>query len=143
MEGFSDRRYVFMNAYQYYKRGSCFKLNTNNTDFSVRSCTKICKNIDIFNVQNILYQNIKDKRYIILYILNIWFHYTIFSYICDGVESGGLAAIIADKILRGTPAGAISVVTPEAHLKINYKAVQELGLTVPESLLSRADEIIR
>lgn len=70
-------------------------------------------------------------------------HYAIFSYICDGSESGELAAIIADKIFRGTPVGTIPVVTPEARLKINYKAVQELGLTVPEGLLSRADEIIR
>jgi hypothetical protein len=41
------------------------------------------------------------------------------------------------------PAGTIPLVTPEAHLRINYKTAQELGLNVPEGLLSRADEIIR
>lgn len=70
-------------------------------------------------------------------------HYVIFSYMCVMTETGGLAAIIADKILQGAPAGTIPVVTPEAYLKINYKAIQELGLAVPEGILSQADEIIR
>ncbi len=56
---------------------------------------------------------------------------------------GELAAPLADKILKGTPAGTIPVVTPEQDLWINYKVAQELGLTVPEGLLSQADEIIR
>jgi putative ABC transport system substrate-binding protein len=55
---------------------------------------------------------------------------------------GELAASLADKIFRGTPAGTIPVVTPEDHLRLNYKAAQELGLTVPEGLLSLATEII-
>jgi putative tryptophan/tyrosine transport system substrate-binding protein len=59
------------------------------------------------------------------------------------VDLGGLAANIADKILRGTPAGTIPLVTPEPRLRINYKRAQELGIIVPEGLLSRADEIIR
>jgi putative ABC transport system substrate-binding protein len=54
-----------------------------------------------------------------------------------------IAATIADKILKGTPAGAIPVVTPEAHLKFNYKQARKLGLKVPEDLLSMATEIIR
>jgi len=40
-------------------------------------------------------------------------------------------------------AGMIPLVTPEPHLRINYKATQELGLTVPEGMLAQADEIIR
>jgi hypothetical protein len=35
------------------------------------------------------------------------------------------------------------VVTPESHLRINYALAQELGLAVPEGLLSQAAEIIR
>jgi putative ABC transport system substrate-binding protein len=61
----------------------------------------------------------------------------------DIVDMGKLAASMADKIFKGTPAGTIPVVTPETRLRINYKVARELGLTVPEGLLSRADEIIR
>jgi putative ABC transport system substrate-binding protein len=67
----------------------------------------------------------------------------IFSHIPDNVETGKLAAPLADKILKGTPAGNIPVVTPESHLRINYALAQELGLAVPEGLLSQAAEIIR
>jgi len=56
---------------------------------------------------------------------------------------GELAAPLADKILKGTPAGTIPVLSPEQELYINYKVAQGLGLTVPESLLRQAKEIIR
>lgn len=61
----------------------------------------------------------------------------------DLVKVGKLAATQTDKILKGTPAGTIPVVTPEQELWINYKRAQELNLTVSEGLLSRAVEIIR
>ncbi len=61
----------------------------------------------------------------------------------DLVETGGLAASLADKILKGTPAGTIPVVSPQPRLFINYTKAQELGLTVPEGLLKQATEIIR
>jgi putative ABC transport system substrate-binding protein len=67
----------------------------------------------------------------------------IFSYEIGLDDMGKLAAPLADKILKGTPAGTIPVVTPEARLLINYKAAQGLGLNVSEGLLSQADEIIR
>jgi putative ABC transport system substrate-binding protein len=67
----------------------------------------------------------------------------VFSYVSDYIEIGKLAAISADKILKGTPAGTIPVATPVQSLRINYKQAQELGLTVPRSLLSLATEIIR
>ena len=67
----------------------------------------------------------------------------VFSYVSNYVDIGKLAAISADKILRGTPAGTIPVATPVQSFRFNYKQAQELGLTVPESLLSLATEIIR
>ncbi len=67
----------------------------------------------------------------------------IFSYIPDNVETGKLAASLADKVLKGTPIGTIPVVTPESYLRINYKTAQQLGLTVPEGLLKQASEVIR
>jgi putative ABC transport system substrate-binding protein len=57
--------------------------------------------------------------------------------------SGKQTAPLADKILRGTPAGTIPVVSAENYIQINYRAAQALGLTVPESLLGQADEVIR
>jgi putative ABC transport system substrate-binding protein len=67
----------------------------------------------------------------------------IFSFFPDSINQGMLAAASADKIFRGAPAGTIPVVTPESYLRINYKKIQELNLTVPEGLLSVAKEIIR
>jgi putative ABC transport system substrate-binding protein len=67
----------------------------------------------------------------------------IFSYCVDFFEVGMLAAPLADKIFKGTPAGTIPVATPEAHLWLNYNVIQRLGLSAPEGLLNRADKIIR
>ena len=67
----------------------------------------------------------------------------IYTFHPDFYETGMLAATLAEKILKGTPAGTIPVATPESHLLINYKAIMELGLPVSEGLLSRAKEIIR
>jgi putative ABC transport system substrate-binding protein len=61
----------------------------------------------------------------------------------DAADSGKLAAPIADKILKGTPAGEVPVVSAEMYLLINYKAAQELGITVPEALLAQATQVIR
>jgi putative ABC transport system substrate-binding protein len=57
-------------------------------------------------------------------------------------KMGSLAAIQADKILQGTPAGTLPVITADNDLRINYKVIKELGLDVPEGLLGRADEIV-
>jgi putative ABC transport system substrate-binding protein len=67
----------------------------------------------------------------------------IFSYSTPNAELGVLVAPLADKILKGTPAGTIPVVTPEASLRLNYKVMQKLGLEVSEGLMSQAVEIVR
>jgi len=67
----------------------------------------------------------------------------LFSFVPDNFEQGELAAILANKIIKGTPAGTIMVTTPPAKLRINYKVIQKLNLNISEGLLSRADEIIR
>jgi putative ABC transport system substrate-binding protein len=61
----------------------------------------------------------------------------------DHFKTGEQAAPLADKILKGAPAGAIPVVSSESYLKLNYRLAQEFGLTVPESLLAQAVEVIR
>ncbi len=68
---------------------------------------------------------------------------TLFSVTIDGTASGKAAAPLADKIFRGISAGTIPLVSPETVLLINYKVAQQLGLSVPDSLLRQASKIIR
>ena len=61
----------------------------------------------------------------------------------QNVPQGRQAAFLADKILRGVPAGTIPVVSAEGYFQLNYTAAQKFELSVSEGLLSRVDEIIQ
>jgi putative tryptophan/tyrosine transport system substrate-binding protein len=68
---------------------------------------------------------------------------SVFGAMVDNIAVGNQAAPLADKILKGTTAGTIPVVSAESFLKINYKAAQALNLAVPDGLLRQAVEVTR
>ncbi|MBN2085800.1 MAG: ABC transporter substrate-binding protein [Anaerolineales bacterium] len=68
---------------------------------------------------------------------------SIYGIIADATSSGEEAAIIADKILKGTNPGTIPVVSAESFFQVNYTAALALGVTIPETLLAQANEVMR
>jgi putative ABC transport system substrate-binding protein len=65
------------------------------------------------------------------------------SYGPDQVDTFGRAATYADRILRGEKPGELPVQFPtKFEMAVNLKTAKALGLTVPQSILLRADEVI-
>ena len=67
----------------------------------------------------------------------------LFSYAVSYPELFERVATYVDKILRGAKPADLPVEQPTTfELVINLKTAQALGLTIPESLLQRANQVI-
>jgi putative tryptophan/tyrosine transport system substrate-binding protein len=66
------------------------------------------------------------------------------SYAAKSAESFRRAAVYVDKILKGTRPEDLPVEQPtKFEFVINLKTAKEIGLNIPQSVLFRADRVIR
>jgi ABC-type uncharacterized transport system substrate-binding protein len=96
------------------------------------------------NQQRIFALTVK-KRLPTIYPFSEWVNAGgLMSYAADQTESYRRAAVYVDKILKGAKPADLPVEQPmKFEFIINLKAAKQIGLTIPPSVLARADRVIR
>jgi putative ABC transport system substrate-binding protein len=67
----------------------------------------------------------------------------LFSFADSNAKAGEMAAPLADKILKGTKPGDLSIETTDLFLTLNLQAAEAIGLDLPDTIIRQADTIIR
>lgn len=67
----------------------------------------------------------------------------LYTYAFKPEQTGEAAAVIADKIFKGTNPSDLPIEIAELFLSVNLKAAQEIGIEIPDDILGSANDIIR
>ena len=104
----------------------------------------VCENLFINNTQQIVQLAAKEHLPTMYCLSRFARAGGLMSYGTDLPAMYRRAAEYVDKVLRGAKVGDLPVQQPTRfELVINLKTAKELGITIPESVLLRADEVIR
>ena len=124
-----------------------YRLGIISTGTNPRSANAVTLFADTFFVQQLqqIAQVALKQRVPSIYTIHEYVEVGgLMSYGADLVDNFRRAATYVDKILKGANPGDLPFEQPTRYsFAINLKTAKALGLTIPQSLLLRADEVIQ